>query len=89
MEEGRVNMDLSTYQFVSWFTLRVAKAGAAQAVQAWNEHPIPGMLLIYTCILTPVAYLLAVYIYIYMHTFCCTIYSYKCHTIIVHILLTY
>ena len=62
-----MNMDLSTYQFVSWFTLRVAKAGTAQAVQAWKEHPIPGMLLIYTCILTPVAYLIAVYIYIYIY----------------------
>ena len=46
-EEGLVDMDSPTDQFcVSWFTLHVANAGATQAVQAWNEHPIPGMLFI-------------------------------------------
>ena len=44
-EEGLVDMDSSTDQFcISWFTLQVANVGAAQAVQSWNEHPIPGML---------------------------------------------
>ena len=40
-------MDSPTDQFcVSWLTLCVANAGASQAVQAWNKHPIPGMLLL-------------------------------------------
>ena len=44
-EEGLVDMDSPTDKScVLWFTLRVANAGATQAVQAWNEHPIPGML---------------------------------------------
>ena len=28
---------------VSWFTIRVANVGATIVVQAWNNHPIPGM----------------------------------------------
>ena len=35
----------STHCFcVSWITLRVATVGTTLAVQAWNEHPIPGEL---------------------------------------------
>ena len=71
-EEGLVDMDSPTDQFcVSWFTLRVANADAAQAVQAWNEHPIPGMFLTlaieHQCI-----YIL--YIVASMHAFCCIMY---------------
>ena len=35
----------STHCFcVSWITLRVATVGTTLAVQAWNEHPMPGEL---------------------------------------------
>ena len=33
---------------VSWFTIRVAHVGTTLAVNAWNEHSIPGILFIYT-----------------------------------------
>ena len=43
-EEGILDMDLPVDRFcVSWFTLHIANIGVAQTVQAWNEHPIPGM----------------------------------------------
>ena len=43
MEEGIIDMDSPLDRYcVSQFTILVAKAGAMQAVQAWNEHPIPG-----------------------------------------------
>ena len=42
-EEGVIDMDSPVDRYcVSQFTLHVANAGATQAVQAWNEHPIPG-----------------------------------------------
>ena len=42
-EEGAIDMDLPVDRFcTSWFALHVAKFGAAQTIQAWNEHPIPG-----------------------------------------------
>ena len=69
MEEGLVNMDSPTDQFcVSWFTQRVANAGAAQAVQAWNKHPIPGMFL------TLAIEHQCIYIVSSMHAFCCIMY---------------
>lgn len=63
---------------VSWFTQRVANAGAAQAVQAWNEHPLPGRLLMLViaivylcniqlhaaCIRSPESYVVLCIIYI-------------------------
>ena len=42
-EEGIIDMDSPVDRYcVSQFTIHVANAGAMQAVQAWNEHPIPG-----------------------------------------------
>ena len=44
-EAGDIDMDCSHSKFcVSWFTLRVANVGTAMAIQAWNNHPIPGKL---------------------------------------------
>ena len=44
LEERReIDIDCSTQKFlISWFTIRVAKVGTTLAIQAWNEHPIPG-----------------------------------------------
>ena len=43
MEEGIIEMGSPLDRYcVSQFTIQVANAGAMQAVQAWNEHPIPG-----------------------------------------------
>jgi hypothetical protein len=42
-ENEEINMECSHEKFcVSWFSIRVASVGASIAVQAWNEHPIPG-----------------------------------------------
>jgi len=42
-EAGDVDMACPHMQFcVSWFTIRVANVGTTIAVEAWNNHPIPG-----------------------------------------------
>lgn len=42
-ERGELDMDSPSHQFcTSWFTLRVASVGCSLAVQAWNNHPVPG-----------------------------------------------
>jgi len=44
-QRGEIDLDSPAHQFcTSWFTLRVASAGCALAVQAWNNHPVPGTL---------------------------------------------
>ena len=48
-ENGDLNMSCRHVKFcVSWFTIRVAHVGTTLAVNAWNEHSIPGILFIYT-----------------------------------------
>jgi hypothetical protein len=44
LEENQAfDWDCSHVKFcVSWFSIRVASVGVSLAVQAWNEHPIPG-----------------------------------------------
>ena len=44
MEElGVIDMESSMHKFcVSWFAIRVCSVGTKLAVQAWNEHPVPG-----------------------------------------------
>ena len=38
-----LDMECSHVKYcVSWFAFRVASVGTRLAVQAWNEHPIPG-----------------------------------------------
>ena len=38
-----INMDSLIHQFCTlWYTLRVVSAGCTLAVQAWNNHSIPG-----------------------------------------------
>ena len=40
---GSIDMDCPHEKFcVSWFTIRVASIGIALAVDAWNDHTIPG-----------------------------------------------
>lgn len=39
-ECGDFDLDNAHHKF--WFALRVANVGTCLAVQAWNEHPIPG-----------------------------------------------
>ncbi len=42
-ERQDFNMDCTHVKFcVSWFSIRVASVGTSLAVQAWNDHPIPG-----------------------------------------------
>ena len=42
-ERGEIDLDCPHQKFcVSWFTIRVCNIGTTLAVQAWNEHPIPG-----------------------------------------------
>ena len=44
-QHGEVDLDSPAHQFcTSWFTLPVASAGCTIAVQAWNNHPVPGTL---------------------------------------------
>ena len=45
MEESNdIDMDNNHIKFcVSWFTVRVSNVGTTLAVNAWNDHPIPGM----------------------------------------------
>ena len=45
-EHQVVDMDCPHQKFcVSWFTVRVACVGTNLVVQAWNNHPIPGIFL--------------------------------------------
>ena len=51
-ERGEINMDDDHIKYcVSWFTIRVANIGTTMTVSAWNEHSIPGkmLLVIITC----------------------------------------
>ena len=42
-ENGEINMDCLTHKFcVSWFSVTVCSVRTKLAIQAWNEHPIPG-----------------------------------------------
>lgn len=42
-EGGEINMESSGHKFcVSWFSIRVCHVGTRLAIQAWNEHPVPG-----------------------------------------------
>ena len=46
-ESGDIDLDCDHQRFcISWFTIRVATVGTALAVEAWNNHPIPGKLTI-------------------------------------------
>ena len=50
-ERGETDMELSIHKFcVSWFAIRVCCVGTKLAVESWNVHTIPGMLII---IITP------------------------------------
>lgn len=44
MEEScEIDMDSAVHKFcVSWFAIRVCSVGTTLAVQAWNDHPVPG-----------------------------------------------
>ena len=42
-QHGEIDLDSPAHQIcTSWFTLRVASASCTLAVQAWNNHPVPG-----------------------------------------------
>ena len=42
-ERGDIDLDCPHQKFcISWFSIRVANIGTTLAIQAWNEHPIPG-----------------------------------------------
>ena len=48
-ERNEINMDCDHEKFcVSWFTIQVSNVGTSLAVQAWNAHPIPGILIFVT-----------------------------------------
>ena len=43
-EVGDIDLDCPHQKFlISWFAIRVSNVGTTFAIQAWNEHPIPGM----------------------------------------------
>ena len=43
-ENGEIDMESSMQKFcVSWFAIRVCCLGTKLAIQAWNEHTIPGI----------------------------------------------
>ena len=47
-ERGEIDLDCPHQKFcTSWFSIRVSNIGTTLAVQAWNEHPIPGTLTLY------------------------------------------
>ena len=42
-ENGEINIDDPHHKFcISWFTIHVTNVGTTLAVQAWNDHPVPG-----------------------------------------------
>ena len=48
-EQGVIDMESSMHKFcVSWFAIRVCCVGTKLAVQAWNEHPVPGYCIVTT-----------------------------------------
>lgn len=47
-EQGEINMECSLQKFcVSWLAIRVCCVGTKLAVEAWNDHPIPGIITSY------------------------------------------
>ena len=45
-ENGDFDIESDSHKFcVSWFSIRVCCVGTKLAVQAWNYHPIPGILI--------------------------------------------
>ena len=43
-ENGEINVDDPYRKFcILWFTIHVAIVGTTLAVQAWNDHPVPGL----------------------------------------------
>ena len=50
--DGLLQMDDPLHKFcTSWFTRQVGQSGMNLFVQAWNEHPLPGSLFIFTGVL--------------------------------------
>ena len=46
LERGDFSLDAEWHKFcVSWFVIQVASTGIELFVAAWNDHPIPGIML--------------------------------------------
>ena len=47
VQKGEICMDNTLHQFsCSWLTLHVCNVGALLFVVSWNDHPIPGIIII-------------------------------------------
>ena len=47
-ERGEIYLDCPHQSFcISWFTIRVANVGTSLAIESWNNHPIPGIVINY------------------------------------------
>ena len=45
-ERGEIDLDCPHQSFcISWFTIRVANVGTSLAIESWNNHPIPGIVI--------------------------------------------
>ena len=43
-EQGQIDMECPMDKFcVSWLAIRVCCVGTKLAVEAWNDHPVPGI----------------------------------------------
>lgn len=48
LEQGDINLDDSLHKFcTSWFSIKVVSVGIDLFIKSWNNHPIPGVLLLY------------------------------------------
>ena len=57
VERGEIDMECPVQKyFVSWLTIRVCCVGSRLAVDAWNNHPVPGIIIAvyYNCYITSV-----------------------------------
>ena len=47
LEQGDINLDDSLHKFcTSWVSIKVVSVGIDLFIKSWNNHPIPGVLLL-------------------------------------------
>ena len=66
-ERGEIDMESSLHKYcVSWFAIRVYRVGTSLAVQAWNDHPVPGIAIATCFIVCSFLQFTQYYIYTYI-----------------------
>ena len=47
LEQGSMNLEDLLHKFcISWFSIKVVSVGIDLFIKSWNNHPIPGVLLL-------------------------------------------